>query len=317
MRGGLTFFHVAVTSLLGWLLLSAPVMASNLPEALLKAPIHLISGDTVSLSEFQGEKPVYLKFWATWCQPCRKQMPHFEQVQKQYGDRIEVIGINLGLNDDLDSVREAIREFGLTMPMAIDRNGDLAQKFRLIGTPYHLLFDKHMNLVHRGHKADSSLDNKIAMVAMGEPKPGSVIDSSVLEEHENDIPLTLDDGRTHALFFTATWCDWYLKDSRPSVSRACVAAQKAVNAVAAKNPGVVWFGVINRLWTGAADVAEYRRKYSVSVPMQIDRSNRLFHQYSINDIPALLIIRDGKVVARIRDFADTGRITAALKAGPQ
>src|SRR5690554_6901591 len=93
--------------------------ADGLLDELLNAPIHLISGETVSLAEYQGEKPVYLKFWATWCQPCRQQMPHFQHVQEKYGDEIEVIGINLGLNDDLGSVKDTIAEFGLTMP--IDR----------------------------------------------------------------------------------------------------------------------------------------------------------------------------------------------------
>src|SRR5690554_2900313 len=114
-------------------------------------------------------------------------MPHFEAVQKSYGDEIVVIGINLGINDDADAVQKTIEEFGLTMPMAIDKSGDLAQKFRLIGTPYHLLFDKDMNLVHQGHEADESLDNKLALVA--QTKVSEIIDSEILVEHEADIQL--------------------------------------------------------------------------------------------------------------------------------
>lgn len=101
------------------LVLSLSAYAGNVPDALLKLPIHFIDGTQTTLADFQGKKPVYLKMWATWCQPCREQMPHFEQVQQEYGNDIEVIALNLGLNDDLDSVKATIKEFGLTMPMGL------------------------------------------------------------------------------------------------------------------------------------------------------------------------------------------------------
>jgi len=289
--------------------------AKNLPDDLLNTPIQLITGEKTSLAEYKGKKPVYLKFWATWCQPCRKQMPHFEHVQKEYGDEIVVIAINLGLNDDAEAVQKTIEEFGLTMPMAIDESGDLAQKFRLIGTPYHLLFDKNMNLVHRGHEADESLDNKLALVA--QIKPSEIIDSGILVESEPDIALDPNDGKIQALFFTATWCDWYLKDSRPEASKRCIAAQNRVNGLHKEFPAFTWLGVVSRLWTGDKDLLDYTKKYKIEHPVKIDKSNRLFHQYTVNDLPAIILVKNGKVVARISDFDDLDRIATLLKAFDQ
>lgn len=294
------------------LFISIRSVADTLPEELLDAPIHLISGETVSLAEYKGERPVYLKFWATWCQPCRQQMPHFEHVQKEYGDEIEVIGINLGLNDDLSAVKDTIREFGLTMPMAIDDGGHLAQKFRLIGTPYHLLFDKHMNLIHRGHEADPPLDAKIELVSRSQAKNAETVDFSVLIEDEANIVINTADGKLHALFFTATWCDWYLKATRPVSAERCAAAQNTINSVFKKAGHVSWLGVINRLWTTDKDMVEYKTKYSIEHPMQIDKSNRLFHKYAIDDLPTLLIIKNDKVLARITDFSNKDNIISAL-----
>jgi AhpC/TSA family. len=191
-------------------------------------------------------------------------MPHFEHVQKIYGDKIEMIGISLGLNDDLQAVNSIIEEFNLTMPMAIDRNGDLAQKFRLIGTPYHLVFDKHMNLIHKGHDADQSLDNKLSLIA--QTKTSATIDSSVLIENESNISVNVNDGKVHALFFTATWCDWYLKDSRPKSSKACAIDQKNINTLYSVYPEYSWLGAVSRLWTGDKDLLEYQKNIPLNTP---------------------------------------------------
>lgn len=288
------------------------VRAGSLSQDLLHKPIMLMSGEQTSLADWQGRKPVYLKFWATWCQPCRQQMPHFEGVQQQYGDAIAVIAINLGINDDTRSINQTIREFGLTMPMAVDRNGDLAQGFRLIGTPYHLVFDKDMNLVHRGHKADAALDNALALVV--QRKQAGSIDPEALRENEPDIPLDLDDGRLHALFFTATWCDWYWADSRPEAARSCIQAQQAVNSLYQARQDIAWLGVINRLWTQDSDLDEYRERFALKHPAAIDKSNRLFHQYGINALPTLVLIKNGKVVDRISDFSAPDSIAGRLEA---
>lgn len=286
--------------------------ASNLPDELLNAPIHLMSGEQTSLAANKGKKPVYLKFWATWCQPCLKQMPHFEHVQKTYGDKIEVIGINLGLNEDVGAVKAVIKKFGLTMPMAIDKSGDLAQGFHLLGTPYHLLFDKNMNLIHQGHEADESLDRKLEMVSSGSAE-NVVIDPAVLVENEPDIQIDTGDGKVHALLFTATWGDWYLKDSRPVVSQNCIAAQKGVNRLSKQFPDIAWMGVVQRLWTGDKDVLEYIGKYGIEHPVKIDKSNRLFHQYGVNNIPTLVFIRNGQELARVADFDDVAEVAALIR----
>ena len=238
-------------------------------------------------------------------------MSHFEHVQKEYGSEIEVIGINLGLSDDFNAVKDTIKEFNLTMPMAIDENGDLAQKFRLIGTPYHLLFDKNMNLVHLGHEADGSLNNKLALVALNS-KTGNILDSKILVENESDIQLNTKDGKLHALFFTATWCDWYLNDSRPKVSKNCVIAQNKINALYERYPEITWLGVVSRLWTGDKDLMDYTQKYFIKYPIKIDKSNRLFHQYSINDLPTLILIRNDEVVLKITEFNDESKIATLL-----
>ncbi|WP_193165684.1 redoxin domain-containing protein [Microbulbifer hainanensis] len=284
------------------LLLPTIAVAANIPDSLQQIPFPLISGDSVKLADYRGDKPVYVKFWASWCKPCMKEMPHFEHVQEEYGDTIQVISVNLGINDDLESVRTTMKQFGLTMPTAIDKSGCLAEAFHFIGTPYHLLFDRNMNLVHVGHKASAELDNKIALLSR--TKPLDMQDSAVLDDGAADLQLSLDDGKLHGLLFTASWCDWYLQDTRPQVSRACARAPRELARLRNKYPQVEWRTVLSRLWTTDKDLQAYRKKYAVSGALDIDASNRLFMHYGVRNYPTLVLIRDGKELYRTSDLAN-------------
>jgi len=292
------------------IIFSLNAYSTNLPEKLLNIPIPLISGQTTSLAMYEGKKPVYIKFWATWCQPCLKEMPHFQHVQNEYGDLIEVIGINIGINDDLQSVKKTIKAFGLTMPIAIDNSGDLAQAFRFIGTPYHLLFDRNMNLIHRGHEASESLDNKIALISQANVV--DLLDADLLLENEPDLKIDLDDGKLHVLFFTATWCDWYFKESRSEFSKNCIVAQNTVNGFSKKYPEVAWHGIASRLWTGENDLQDYKKKYSIAHPFSLDKSNQLFHEYSVKSLPTLLLIKDDKIILEVTGFSDNTKLEKLL-----
>jgi thiol-disulfide isomerase/thioredoxin len=100
------------------------------------------------------------------------------------------------------------------------------------------------------------------------------------------------------LFFVATWCDWYLKASRPAMSKSCVAAQQQVNKLAAQYPQINWVGVVTRFWTEEKDVVEYKNKFDVHHSLTIDNTNEVFLAYGVKDIPTLILIDNGKEVFR-------------------
>ena len=100
----------------------------------------------VSLETLRG-KPVVLNFWASWCGPCRKEMPAFEAVHQQAKDRIRFVGID---NQDYrDSALELLRQTGVSYPSGFDPKGKVAASFGLVGMPTTVFISGDGRLLER------------------------------------------------------------------------------------------------------------------------------------------------------------------------
>lgn len=129
--------------------------------------LEMLDGEHVALADLLGRKPVYLKFWATWCKPCREQMPHLEAAHRTYGDRVAIFAIDLGLNDAIETVRAFRAEHGLTVPISIDGDGRLGEQFHVSVTPQHVLIDRAGVVRYVGHGATPELDRALEALASG------------------------------------------------------------------------------------------------------------------------------------------------------
>jgi thiol-disulfide isomerase/thioredoxin len=271
----------------------------TLDQAILDLPITLTSGEVLTLQQFKGNKPVYLKFWASYCRDCMKQMPDLQRTYQRYGDKVQIIAINLGVNDDAKSVEAVQKRFGLQVPVSIDKSGQLAKAFDLIATPYHVLLDKDSSVVYARYTEPVDLNKTIKLLSEG--RTLTVLPASP-PTTVSSINLSSLAEKPTALYFLATWCDWYLKDSRPAVSKSCIASQKQVNRLAAQYPTVNWLGVVTRLWTEDKDLAAYQKKFNVQHPLTIDNTNAVFLAYDVQDIPTLILLDKGKEVFRTRQI---------------
>ncbi len=99
-----------------------------------------IDGRKLRLSDYKG-KVVLLDFWATWCGPCRTEVPEFVKLQKKYGARgLQVIGISL--DDDTRPVRNFYARFNMNYPVALG-DAKLAESFGgILGLPVAFLIDR-------------------------------------------------------------------------------------------------------------------------------------------------------------------------------
>ncbi|GAP06659.1 peroxiredoxin [Anaerolinea thermolimosa] len=93
---------------------------------------------TVRLSDLKG-KPVVLNFWATWCPPCREEMPLFEKYSREYRDQVTVVGVNYG--EDAVTVQNFVAENKITFPIWLDPKGEISDLYYIDSYPSTFFID--------------------------------------------------------------------------------------------------------------------------------------------------------------------------------
>lgn len=264
------------------------------------SPLTKLDGDEISVMEFIGKKPVYLKFWASWCKQCMKEMPHLQDSFDAYGKDVEVFSINIGLNETDPNIRKVIENFKLNLPIYKDDKGALARELDFIGTPFHVLIDKEGDIVHKGHEASEELDRKLNILAQQQQNklPTIVIENLVGEA----VNLNFNDKDYTALYLTSTWCDWYLADTRPKMSLACIEGQQLANQLSKTYSDVNWQTLTSHLWTGKEELHKYIEKYQVEMPISIDSQGDAFFNYKIKQLSTLVLLKGSKVIGRTNDI---------------
>ena len=256
-----------------------------------------MNGDEKSINHLKSKEVTYLKFWASWCKPCLEQMPHLQEIQETYGKDIDVIAINIDLNETDENINSVIKRFGLTLPVVKDSKGQLKQQFQFAGTPYHVLLNADGQVIYTSHDANEALDEKIALLAKNKGRGIASIASNESNNFHFDREF-LSTGRK-VLFFTSTWCDWYLEDSRPEMSIACTKAQKSLSQ--SENTPII---IVSHMWTDETEVEKFKTKYAISSPIHIDQGGEAFFTFGVRSFPTFIVLEDGEEVFRTSDFAD-------------
>jgi peroxiredoxin len=129
---------------LGWIWLSAVPAAATTggeipsPREGFAAPdftLEILDGGEVRLSSLRG-KAVVINLWASWCPPCRAEMPALQAAYEAERDRgLEIIAINTTFQDQEHDARRFVEEFGLTFPIALDRSGTVSRQYLLRALP--------------------------------------------------------------------------------------------------------------------------------------------------------------------------------------
>lgn len=145
----LLFYFFVLTASAAWILLtSAPARNAPLPSAPqsgFPAPdfsLPALDGKTYTLSELKGNA-VLVNLWATWCPPCRAEMPAIEKIYQEYKDKgFVVLAVNMTTQDDPFAVAPFVQEYGLTFPVLLDENALAAAAYQMRSLPSSYFIDR-------------------------------------------------------------------------------------------------------------------------------------------------------------------------------
>lgn len=141
------------------------------------AVLDLLGGGKLDLAEYKDKNVVVFDFWATWCPPCRRTLPAVDQIAKDYaGKGVKVFAINSG--EEPERVKEFATKMGLTLPIALDKDGKVNTAYGAGNIPFMVIIDKQgvVRSFHVGAsptiKDDiaSELDVLLAAPAPAQPK---------------------------------------------------------------------------------------------------------------------------------------------------
>ena len=150
---------IAVTSLL-LLTLSSLTLAANEPIKGV-APNFVLptfGGKKVQLNDHKGEV-VMVNFWASWCGPCRQEMPLIEDLQKKYSKLgFTVLGVNVDANPK--DAAKMLKEIPVTFPIGFDTKNKVSELYKVDSMPSTVMVDRkgNMRFLHRGYKPGYEAD---------------------------------------------------------------------------------------------------------------------------------------------------------------
>src|SRR3989442_9956148 len=131
-----------------------------------------LNGDSVSLSQWIGKKPVIVEFWATWRPICAELLPRMEAAYKKYGDRAEFLVVARAENESQNAVRRDLEKQPMPFTFLWDGNGAGVRAFQAPATSYVAVLDAKGRVVYTGVGAEQDLEAAIAKAVNGGQRRG-------------------------------------------------------------------------------------------------------------------------------------------------
>lgn len=138
---------------------SKPSLAAREPAS--NFTLVLIDGKNFNLSDYKG-KPVLINFFASWCLPCREEMPVLEKIVREYKPK-GVIFLGIAVDDTEEKMKDFIAKYGVTFPVGLDKTAAIQKSFGLYGIPTTYFIDKQgiINYSHSGSVTEELLRHEL------------------------------------------------------------------------------------------------------------------------------------------------------------
>lgn len=173
--GGILLILVGVALILGFGFDWAAIFPGGSPDDLPAAPqtgarapdfdLQDVQGNQARLSDFRGT-PVMINFWATWCSPCRIEMPSIQARYDQHRPGLVVLAVNF--DEPVELVRTFVDEFGLTFPVLLDPGAVVQDAYEIRGYPTSFFLDEDgvIRAVHVGILSEEQLDGYLRQLGV-------------------------------------------------------------------------------------------------------------------------------------------------------
>jgi peroxiredoxin len=147
----------------------APAVALT-PAAVVDIPapdftLQTVDGETIRLADLRG-KVVALNFWATWCAPCRLEMPALQDQADAFPDRLAVLGVNF--DENAEAVAAFRQEVDVDFPLLLDPGADVQRLYRVLGYPTTFFIDEQgtIRFQHVGLMSEEQLEEYLVRLGL-------------------------------------------------------------------------------------------------------------------------------------------------------
>jgi thiol-disulfide isomerase/thioredoxin len=117
-----------------------------------------LDGKAVDLGQYIGKKPVFLEFWATWCELCEELLPRVRAAKAAYGDQVEFLGVNVTVNQSRDRVRRYLEKHKPPFRTLYDEEGTSTRAYEAPATSYVVIVDRSGKIVYTGSGGTQEFD---------------------------------------------------------------------------------------------------------------------------------------------------------------
>jgi thiol-disulfide isomerase/thioredoxin len=117
-----------------------------------------LDGKPVDLGQYIGRKPLFLEFWATWCELCEELLPRVRAAQAAYGDRVEFLGVNVTVNQSRDRVRRYLEQHKPGFRTLYDEEGTSIRAYQAPATSYVVIVDRSGKVAYTGSGGAQEFD---------------------------------------------------------------------------------------------------------------------------------------------------------------
>ena len=126
--------------------------------------INDLDGKPVDLGQYIGKKPVFLEFWATWCELCEELLPRVRAAQAAYGADVEFIGVNVTVNQSRERVRRYVATHKPPFRTLYDDEGASTRAYQVPATSYVVVVDRAGKVAYTGSGSSQDLDGVLSRV---------------------------------------------------------------------------------------------------------------------------------------------------------